>query len=140
MRKYFGYVPAKIVCNTYKHSTQYGVLPPSSHLQKRFKSPNPLLNLHRHNEADVNDQIFSNTPAMDDGETSAHIFVGHDSKIVDVYKAKKDRVRQRGVPTQLIADNAPIYRGWKVTKYLRNLVLPLWQCETKHQHQNPAEN
>ena len=32
MRKYFGYVRAKVVRNTYKRSTQHGVLPPSSHL------------------------------------------------------------------------------------------------------------
>ena len=122
MRKYFGYIPAKIVRNTNKHSTQHGVLPPSSHLQKHFKSPNPLLSLHRCNEAKATDQIFSDTPVIDGGETSAHIFVGHDSKIVNVYKVKdnsakewsgtfQDRVRVRGVPTNLIADNAPMYRG-----------------------------
>ena len=88
---------------------------------------------------------------MDGGETSDHIFVGHDSKIEDVHKVKdnsgkeflgvmQDRVRNRGVPTKLITDNAPMYRGWKVTNYLRDLVLPLWQCETKYQNQNPAEN
>ena len=59
---------------------------------------------------------------MDGGETSAHIFVGHDSKIVDVYKVKdgsakefvgtfQDRGRTRGVPTRLIADNTPMYQG-----------------------------
>ena len=59
---------------------------------------------------------------MDGGETSAHIFVGHDSKITDVYKVKdnsgkeflgaiQDRVRTRGVLTKLIADNKLIYRG-----------------------------
>ena len=90
-------------------------------------------------------------PALDGGETSAHIYVAHSSKIVDVYKAKdnsakgflgafQDRTCTRGVCTKLIADNAPMYRGWKVTKYLRNLVAPLWQCETKHENQNPAEN
>ena len=95
--------------------------------------------------------FFSDTPAMDGGETSAYIFVGDDSKIVDVYKVKdgtakgflgafQDRTRTRGVCTRLIAYNAPMYRGWKVTKYLRDLVVPLWQCETKHQNQNPAEN
>ena len=31
-RKYFAYIPAKVVRNTFKHSTQLGVLPPSSHL------------------------------------------------------------------------------------------------------------
>ena len=95
---------------------------PSFHLQKRFKSPNPLLNLHRQNESNATDQIFSDTPAMDGGETSAHIFVGQDSKITNIYKAKdnsgqeflgamQDRVRNRGILTKLIADNAPMYRG-----------------------------
>ena len=78
----------KVVQNTYKYSTQHGVLPPSSHLQKRFKSPNPLLNLRRRNEADATNQIFLDTPAMDGGETSAHIFVGQDSKITDIHKVK----------------------------------------------------
>ena len=88
---------------------------------------------------------------MDDGEKSAHIFVRQDSKIVDVYKVKdnsakefvgtlQDQGQTRGVPTRLIADNAPMYRGWKVTTVLRNLMVLLWQCETKHHHQNPAEN
>ena len=76
------------MCNTFKHFTQHGVLPLSSHLKKRFKSPNPALNIYRINEADAIDQIFSDMPAMDVGETSAHIFVGYDSKITEVYKAK----------------------------------------------------
>ena len=82
--------------------------------------------------------------------TSTHIFVGQDSKITDVYKSKdnseseflgafQDRVCQRGVPTKLIADNAPMYRGWNVTKYLDHAV-SMCQCETKYQNQNLAEN
>ena len=88
---------------------------------------------------------------MDGRESSAHIFVGQDSKITDVYKSKdnsgaeflgafQDRVRERGVLTKLIADNAPMYREWKVTKYLRDLVVSIWQYETKYQNQNLAEN
>ena len=88
---------------------------------------------------------------MDSGETSDHIFVGQDSKITDVCKAKdnsgkeflgamQDRVRTRGVPTKSIADNAPMYRGWKLTIFLRDIITPLWQCETKHQNQSLAEN
>ena len=96
----------------------------------------PALNLHRQNEADAMDQIFAKVPAIDGGEVSAHIFVGQDSKITDVYKSKnnsgaeflgafQDRVRERGVPTKLIADNAPMYRGWNITKYLRDLVVSI---------------
>ena len=90
MRKYLGNVPAEMVRNTFKHTTQIGTLPPSSHLQRQFKSPNPALNIHRRNEADATDQIFSKVAAMDGGEMSAHIFVGQDSKITNVYKAKDE--------------------------------------------------
>ena len=44
MRKYFGNVPADMVCNTFKYTTQIGTLPPSSYLQRQFTSPNPALN------------------------------------------------------------------------------------------------
>ena len=88
---------------------------------------------------------------MDCGKISAHIFVGYDSKIIDVYKATdnsrkeflgsfQDWVRTRGIPTKLVANNAHMYRGWKITKFLCNLIVPLWQCETKHQHQNLGDN
>ena len=80
MRKYLGNVPADMVCNTFKHTTQIGTLPPSSHLQRQFKSPNPALNIHRRDEADATNQIFAKVSAM--------VFVGQDSKITYFYKAK----------------------------------------------------
>ena len=137
MRKYLGNVPAEMVQNPFKHTTQIGTLPSSSHLQRQFKSPNPALNLHRQNEADTTDQIFAKVPAMDGGEKSAHIFVSQDLKITDVYKSKdnsaevflgcfQDQVREGGVPTKFIADNCPMYRGWRVARYLRDLVVSIW--------------
>ena len=42
MRKYFGHVPADIVRQTFKHTTQIGLLPPSTHLCRQFN----LLILH----------------------------------------------------------------------------------------------
>ena len=151
MREYLGNVPADIVRRIFKYTTQIGTLPPSSYLQRQFKSLNPALNLHRRNESNATDQIFARVPATDGGETSAHIFVSQDSKITNIYKSKdnsraeflgafQDRVRERGVPTKVIAVNAPMYRGWNVTKYLRDLVISMWQCKTKHQNQNPVEN
>jgi len=53
-----------------------------------FKSPNPSANLRRRDEADATDQIFSDTPAINGDETSAHLFVGKKSKLTDAYKAK----------------------------------------------------
>ena len=65
MRNYFGNVPADMVRNTFKHTIQIGVLPPSFHLQRQFKSPNPALNIYCRNEADATDQMFAIVPAMD---------------------------------------------------------------------------
>ena len=73
---------------------------------------------------------------MDGGETSAHIFVGQDSKTNDVYKSKdnseaeflgtfQDPVRERGFSNKLIADNAPMYRDWNITKYFRDLTISM---------------
>ena len=66
------------------------MLHPSTHLQRQFKSPNPSPNFHRRNEADAIDQIFIKVPALDGGETSAHIFVGQDLKITDICKSKSN--------------------------------------------------
>ena len=104
-------------------------LPPSTHLQKQFKSPNPGANLFHHREPNATDMIYSDTPAIDGGETRAHIFVGLILRITDVFKVKsgsiecflgalQDQVRKRGAPMKLIADDAPLYQGWKITKYV----------------------
>ena len=88
-QNYFCNLLVDLIRRIFKYSTQHGVLPSSFHLQKQFKSPNPVLNLHRRNEADTTDQIFSDTPAIYGGKASAHIFVGYDLKITDVYKARQ---------------------------------------------------
>ena len=74
----FGQLPADILKQIFKYITQNGTISPSSHIRKQFKSPGPALNFHHHNEADATNQIFSDTPATNRGETSVHIFVGKD--------------------------------------------------------------
>ena len=87
----------------------------SSVLQKRYKSPYPALNHHRRDEPDAMDTIFSDTPAIDGGETVAHFFVGTKTMLTDAYgmKSKKhvpqalmDHITRRGAPTKLISDRA----------------------------------
>jgi hypothetical protein len=135
-RKYFAHLPASVVKATFKHTTQNMRLRPSTYLHKMFKSLYPSANLKRRDEADSTDQIFSDTPAINGGEKSAHLFVGKKSKLTDAYKSKdsssaeflkclQDRVRYRGCPAGLEADNAPMYRGWKNTVYHRDVILPL---------------
>jgi hypothetical protein len=136
-RKYFAHLPASVVKATFKHTTQNMRLPPSTYLHKMCMPPNPSVNLKQHDEADSTNQIFSDTPAINGGEKSAHIFVGKKSKLTDPFKSKdsssaeflkclQDRVRYRGCPTGLEADNAPMYRGWKNFVYHQDVILPLW--------------
>jgi hypothetical protein len=87
-RKYFAHLLASVVKTTFKHTTQNMRLQPSTYLHKMFKSPNSSTNLKQRDEADSTNQIFSDTPAINGGEKSAHIFVGKKSKITDVYKSK----------------------------------------------------
>ena len=150
-RPYFGWLPLERVKQTFEQCTQHMRLPPSTHLQKQFRSPNPGANIFHCPEANATDMIYSDTPAIDGGETLAHIFAGLISRVTDVFKAKngsaecflgafQDRVCMHGAPNKLIADNTPMYHSWRIIRYMRNIWCPLWQCEAKHQHQNYAEN
>ena len=136
-RPYFGWLPLERVKRTFEQCTQHMRLPPSTHLQKRLRSPNPGANIFHRREADATDMIYSDTPAIDGGETLAHIFVGLISRVTDVFKAKndsaecflgafQDRVRMRGAPNKLVADNAPMYRSWHITRNVRDIWCPLW--------------
>jgi hypothetical protein len=87
-QKYFAHVPASVVKATFKHTPQNMRLPPSTYLHKMFKSPNPSVNLKRRDKAGSTNQIFSDTPAINGGEKSAHLFVGKKSKLTSAYKSK----------------------------------------------------
>ena len=94
--------------------------------------------------------MYSNIPCSSTRVTRAHLFAELSSKLLDAYGAKdgsedvfltalQSRCVTRGVPTKLVADNAPMYRGSSIAKYLLDMFISLWQCESKHQHQNLAE-
>ena len=128
-RLYFGWLPVETVKRTFQHCTQNMRLPPSTYLQKHFKSINPGANLIHRRKADATDLIFCDTPAIDGGETMAHIFVGVVSCLTDIFKAKtrgvetflgllQDQIRMRGAPTKLLTDNPGTYQSWHITRYL----------------------
>ena len=97
------------------------------------------------------DQTFSDTPAIDGGETSAQFFVGTKSHLISVLTTKRenedaalesfyDHSRKYGPPRRLLANNAGAYCGNHFTQYLHDLSISLWQSEAKKQNQNPAEH
>ena len=148
MRHLFGWLPTKVISETFKNSTQYARIPQSTILKKHYKSPNPALNVQRRNEDVATDTVYSNTPAVDSGVTAAQIFVGCESMVTDVYGVKTDKqfvktlednIRERGAMTRVISDAAKAETSNKVLDILRTLHIGWWQSEPHQQQQNPAE-
>jgi hypothetical protein len=68
---FFGWTPTEVIKKMFKVMTQFVHMPMSTVLKKRYKSPNPAVNVHHHDEPVMTDTVFSDTPAIDGGETAA---------------------------------------------------------------------
>ena len=148
LRPMFGWVSAERIKRTFQHTTQYARMPQGTLLKRMYKSPNPALNVHRRSEPVACDIVYSDTPAVDNGSTSAVIFVGTKTNVTDAYGIKTDKqfintlednIRERGAPTKLISDRAQVEISNKVLDMLRVLFVASWQSEPHQQHQNYAE-
>ena len=144
----FGWLPVDLIKRTFAVTTQFARIPASTVLKKHYKSPFPALNVHRRDEPVATDTVYSDTPAIDGGATSAQLFVGTESLLSDVYGMKTDKqfvntlednIRERGAPSKLVSDRAQVEISNKVLDILRALCISSWQSEPYQQHQNPAE-
>ena len=90
MHPYFAWQSTDIIEATFKNSTQYGFMPTSSNgnLLKRYKSPNPGANIPCLYDDLLTNSIYSNTPAINGGETVGQCFFGRRSKFNNGEKAK----------------------------------------------------
>jgi hypothetical protein len=104
--------------------------------------------VHPRDKPVATDTIYSDTPAIDCGITSAQLFVGTKTHTADVYPIKSDKqfvntlldnITQCGAPTKLISDCAQVEISECVKQVLRPLHISTWQSEPHQQHQNPAE-
>jgi hypothetical protein len=111
LRPRFAWLPTDIIKKTFKVTTQFARMPLNTVLCKCFKSPNPAVNVRRHDELIATDTIQSNVPAINGGEKYAQIFVGTKSLVTDVHGMKSpaqfpgvltDEIITRGAPTKLI--------------------------------------
>jgi hypothetical protein len=85
-RPYFLHVPAHKIKKTFKQSTQYATnVMAGRNIRQTIKSPFPAHNVHRRNEPMATDTIFSETPAVDGGETMAQFYCGRKSLVIDIY-------------------------------------------------------
>jgi hypothetical protein len=73
--------------------------------------------VHPHDKPVATDTIYFDTPAINCGVTSAHLFVGTKTHTADVYSIKSDKqfvntlldnITQCGAPTKLISDPAHV--------------------------------
>lgn len=85
----------------------------STVLKKCYKAANPALNVLRRDEPVATDTVYADTPAIDSGATSAQLFVGTQTLVLDVYGMKSDKefintlednVRERGAMSKLVSD------------------------------------
>jgi hypothetical protein len=84
IRPLFGWLPVRTIKKTFDKTTQYARMPASTILKKHFKSQFPALNVKRCDEPVATDTVYSDTPAIDGGETCAQIFVGTETLVTDV--------------------------------------------------------
>jgi hypothetical protein len=91
LRPHLGWLPIDAIKKTFKHTTQLACMPMSTILKKRYNSPNPALNVCPRDEPVATDTIYSDTPAIDCGITSAQLFVGTKTHTADVYPIKSDK-------------------------------------------------
>jgi len=139
---------ADTIKKTLENTTQYARLPMGTLLKRAYKSANPALNVHRRSEPVACDLVYSDTPAVASGATSAAVFTGLRTKVVDAYGLKSDKqfvnslednIRERGAPNKLISDRGQVHIGTKVLDILRALFIGSWQSEPHQQQQNPFE-
>ena len=57
---------------------------------KNFKSPFPVLNIPRRQEAVATDWVYSDTPCLEMEAKGAQFFCGRESLVCDVFSAKTD--------------------------------------------------
>ena len=144
----FAWAPTQVIRKTWDVTTRFGHYIDQIPFKQYFKSLFPAFNVPRCCEPVATDTVYSDTPAIDNGATSAQIFVGVDSLVLDVFGMKSDKqfvntledvICKWGAMDKLISDRAQVEVSKKVLDILRNLFVQDWQSEPYHEHQNPAE-
>ena len=88
MHPFFAWMSVARIYKMFENTTQYMSMPSSTYFCKRYRSTNPAANIYRCQEVDATNTIFSDTPAVDGGKTSAQLFVGCTTKHSSVQSLK----------------------------------------------------
>ena len=71
LQRFFGWASVDLVERTFQAMMQMGRLSNAVHLKKHYRSPNPALSVHHHQEPVATDYVYANVPAVDDGSMGA---------------------------------------------------------------------
>ena len=144
----FAWMPIESIKNTFKATTQYAKYTIGGTFRRHFKTRFPALNTPRRNEPVATDYIDVGIAAVDNGSTGAQIFVGTETRVIDVHGVRsdaefvgtlEDEIRRRGAMDLLISDSAKSETSKKVKDILRAYRIHDFQSEPDHQNQNTAE-
>ena len=148
LRPLFGWLQPSIIKKTIENTTQLARIPHSEIIKSHYKSPHPALNIPRRDEDLASDTIFSDTPAVDGGQTMAQAYIGCTTHSYHVYPMQREKdflhtlqdcVVEHGAPNRLLTDNAQAEKSQKVHDYLRTMLIGRWFSEAHKQFQNPME-
>jgi hypothetical protein len=67
----FAWLPTKIIKKTFENTTQHASLPMSTYMKQQYRSPFLALNMHRRDVSVATAMVYSDTPAIYSGCTSA---------------------------------------------------------------------
>jgi hypothetical protein len=146
LRPLFGWMNIKTIKKTFKQTTHDTRMPNGTILKKHYKSRFPALNVQRRDEPVATDTVYSDTPAIDRGETCAQIFVGTETMVTDDYGMKtekqfvntlEDNIRKRDAMPRLLSNRAQVEISARVVGILCALHIRQWQSEPHQKHQNP---
>ena len=84
-------MPNDVIKMKLERNTQWGRMHESAYpFKMNYKVPFPAANVARWNEPIDTDTVYSDTPAVDDGSTCAHLYFRLDTLVTDVYGMKSD--------------------------------------------------
>ena len=115
---------------------------------KHFKSHFPATNITCYNEPVTTDTMFSDEPAQGTSATAVQIFIGHNSKYMNVCGVATDHdlsctleenIMNQEAMDVLISDNAQASTSKKVKYSLHMCHIKSYTSESHHQHQNYVE-
>ena len=107
----FNWLPINLSKKNFQLSTQNVRTPASSMLKKTYHSPFPEFNVKRRSDLVATDNVYSETPEIDDGSTYSQLFIDPKTLVTDTHGIKtekkfvntlKDNIRIRGAMNKLI--------------------------------------